>query len=112
MDWGRSGLGETLATLRAAGVKTAGAMWSRAGAEEPAVIEGGSGRILVFAAGTEDSGIPADWAATKTNCGAGLWRDLSDCTVAHLARAVGAVKRPGDIAVLSLTVWWIPRGLT
>ena len=103
MDWGRPGLGETLATLRAWGVKTAGATCNRAEASKPAVIETGSvGRVLVFAAGTEDSGIPPHWAATDTDCGVALLSDLSDCTVEHIAGLVRAVKQPGDIAILSI----------
>jgi poly-gamma-glutamate capsule biosynthesis protein CapA/YwtB (metallophosphatase superfamily) len=103
MDWGRLGLAETLAALKAAGVKTAGAMWNRIEAAKPAVIDTGNGaRVLVFAAGMEDSGIRRDCAATDTDSGVAVLPDLSDGTVESVAELVRAVKRPRDIAVLSI----------
>ena len=103
IDWGRSGLAETLATLRRAGIKTSGAGRNLSEAEEPAIIEvGGDSRVLVFGVGTSDSGIPRDWAATDTRAGVVLLRDLSQSTVDRIAERVGAAKRPGDVAVLSI----------
>jgi poly-gamma-glutamate capsule biosynthesis protein CapA/YwtB (metallophosphatase superfamily) len=103
MDWGRSGLMETLASLQGAGVKTAGAGPSVDEATKPAVIEiGGHARVLVFAAGIADSGIPRDWAATDRESGVAWFSDLSGRTIRCMAENVRAVKRPGDIAVLSI----------
>ncbi len=103
MDWGRSGLKETLASLQAAGMKTAGAGLNLAEASKPAVIEiGGNARVLVFAAGTADSGIPRDWAATDREPGVALLPDLSDRTIGRLTELVHGMKRQGDIAVLSI----------
>jgi poly-gamma-glutamate capsule biosynthesis protein CapA/YwtB (metallophosphatase superfamily) len=103
LDWGRSGLAETLATLRRAGIQTTGAGPNLTEAEEPAVIDaGGDSRVLVFGVGTADSGIPRDWAATGTRAGVALLPDLSRSTADRLAESVGAVKRPGDVAVLSI----------
>ena len=103
IDWGRFGLAEALAALRRAGIKTTGAGRNLSEAEEPAIIEAGGGsRVLVFAVGTADSGIPRDWAATDTRAGVVLLRDLSQSTVARIAERVGAAKRPGDVAVLSI----------
>jgi len=103
IDWGRSGLAETLATLRRAGIKTTGAGRNLSDAEEPAIIEaGGASRVLVFGVGTADSGIPRDWAATDTRAGVVLLRDLSQRTVDRIAERVGAAKRPSDVAVLSI----------
>ena len=103
IDWGRSGLAETLATLRSAGIKTTGAGRNLREAEEPAIIEAGrNSRVLVFGAGTADSGIPRDWAATDTRAGVVLLRDFSERTVDRITERVDAAKRPGEIAVLSI----------
>lgn len=103
LDWGRSGLMETLASLQGAGVKTAGAGSNLIEASKPAVIEiGRSARVLVFAAGTPDSGIPQDWAATDRESGVVLLPDFSDRTIGRLSEIVRSVKRPGDVAVLSI----------
>ena len=58
--------------------------------------------MLVFAAGTTDSGIERSWAATDTDSGIALLPDLSDATVDRIAQHVVNVKRPNDIAVLSI----------
>jgi len=103
LDWGRSGLAETVATLRRAGMKITGAGRNLSESEEPAVIEvGADSRVLVFGVGAADSGIPGDWAATDRQAGLALLKDFSPSTVDRIAESVGAVKRPGDIAVLSI----------
>ena len=103
MDWGRSGLKETLASVQAAGMKSAGAGPSLAEAAQPAVIEvGDNARVLVFAACTADSGIPRDWAATDREPGVSLLPDLSDRTIGRLTELVHGMKRQDDIAVLSI----------
>src|SRR5262249_48741541 len=100
LDWGPSGLLETLATLREAGHRTAGAGRDLAEAQQPAVKEVGESRVLVFAAATEDSGVPPHWAATKIRPGIALLPNLSGATATSFADRVGAIRRPGDIAVL------------
>lgn len=60
LDWGATGLVETVDTLRKARITTVGAGRTRREAEAPAVLEvEGKGRILVFASGVETSGIPS-----------------------------------------------------
>ena len=103
LDWGPFGLTDTIATLRQAGVKTAGAGRNLAEAREPAVIEvGGNSRVVVFAVGTADSGIPPHWAATEAKAGVELLPNLSGETVASIAERVHAARRPGDVIVLSI----------
>jgi poly-gamma-glutamate capsule biosynthesis protein CapA/YwtB (metallophosphatase superfamily) len=103
LDWGRPGLADTLCELRNAGIKTAGAGSNLAEAMAPAVIEvEDRSRVLVFAAGLADSGIELDWAATESNSGVALLPNLSGKTAGHVTEQVAAVKRPGDIAVLSI----------
>ncbi len=102
LDWGPRGLDETLATLRRAGVRTAGAGHDGGEAAAPGVIDlAHERRCLVFALATGDSGVPDAWAA-GAGPGVNLLRDFSAASVARIARAVAAQKRPGDIAVLSI----------
>jgi poly-gamma-glutamate synthesis protein (capsule biosynthesis protein) len=103
LDWGYAGLAETLATLKNMGVQTAGAGRNLDEAEAPAVLEAaGKGRVIVLAFGAETSGIPKSWAATRDTPGVHLLPDLSDTTVHDIAGKVQAVKRDGDIVVVSL----------
>ena len=103
LDWGEAGLRETLTTLAAAGLKSAGAGLDAAAAAAPAIIEtGGRGRVIVFAMGSTTSGIPPDWAATQARPGVDLLADLSAESARHIAERVRQVKRPGDIVVASI----------
>lgn len=78
LDWGRSGLIETLETLESAGIKTAGAGRNATEAAAPAVLDvPGKGRVLVFAYGSPTSGIPWDWAAGADRAGINLIGDLT-----------------------------------
>jgi poly-gamma-glutamate capsule biosynthesis protein CapA/YwtB (metallophosphatase superfamily) len=103
LDWNYAGLRETLATLAAAGLATAGAGPDRAMARSPATLcIPGGGRVLVFAAGLGSSGIPPGWAATADRPGINLLADLSGESVAEIATAVGDLRQPGDVVVISL----------
>ena len=102
LDWGRSGLADTICTLRQAGIVTAGAGETLADAWKPAIIQLGNSRALVFAAGTSDSGIERQSAATDHTPGIAFLRDLSDATVSHIAKQVAEVKRNGDTAIFSI----------
>jgi poly-gamma-glutamate synthesis protein (capsule biosynthesis protein) len=103
MDWGQKGLAETLAMLHRAGIRTAGAGGDATEAAAPAIIELADGvRILVFAFGMEDGGVPFTWSATKDRSGVNILEDLSARSIDAVARQVGAYKRRGDIVVMSL----------
>jgi len=103
LDWGRAGLQETMSSLQGAGIGTAGAGPDLAAAVQPGVIETArAGKVLVFAFATADSGVPPDWAATGTECGISFLSDLSDATADRLAAQVSSLKRPGDVAVVSV----------
>jgi poly-gamma-glutamate synthesis protein (capsule biosynthesis protein) len=103
LDWGYQGLAETLQTLDEAGLAHAGAGLDAATAAAPAVIDvAGTGRVLVFAVGSTTSGIPPMWRATENSRGVDLLEDLSEDTARRLAAQVGAVKRPGDVAIVSI----------
>ncbi|MDP3759285.1 MAG: CapA family protein [Ramlibacter sp.] len=103
LDWGPAGLDETLATLHAAGLRTAGAGRDQAEAAQPAVIEIDAGqRVLVFAFATPGSGTPEDWAARAGRGGV----NFMDRLCVHSADAVAALtarhRRPGDAVVVSV----------
>jgi poly-gamma-glutamate synthesis protein (capsule biosynthesis protein) len=109
LDWGRSGLEETLHSLREAGIGAAGAGFNLAEAVQPRVVEttpagaesGSTGRVLVFAFATADSGVPPEWGATATQCGISYLPDFSEAAADRLAAQVSSVRRPGDVAVVS-----------
>lgn len=103
LDWGYSGLLETLKSLESAHIKTAGAGRNAEQAEAPAVLEVcGKGRVLVFSFATMTSGIPPDWAASEDKAGVNLFADLSRKTAGIAAERMRRMKRPGDVVVASL----------
>lgn len=103
MDFGVSGLLETLATLRTFDLGLAGAGHDLTEATTPALIEiPGNGRLVVFAFGSTTSGIPPDWAAGPHRPGVWLLPDLSSRTLERVAERVGATKRRGDVVVASI----------
>ncbi len=103
LDYGYAGLRETLETLAAARVKTAGAGRTLAEAEQPAILElPGHRRVIVFSLGSETSGILPAWAATEARPGVDLLPDLSDATAARIVARLHRVRRPGDVAIASI----------
>lgn len=103
LDWGRTGLLETLATLRRLGIRTAGAGRDRAEAMAPAVLEvAGGGRVLFFAFGSGTSGIPPEWGAAADRPGVHRLADLSPATARQLAAQIRATKKEGDLVVASV----------
>jgi poly-gamma-glutamate synthesis protein (capsule biosynthesis protein) len=102
LDWGYAGLSETLDTLHAAGLRTAGAGRDRTEAAAPAIIDLATGRVLVFAYGLASAGVPPEWAASEDRAGVSFLDELSEQAVDGIARQVGAAKRAGDIAVASI----------
>jgi poly-gamma-glutamate synthesis protein (capsule biosynthesis protein) len=78
LDWGYDGLAETLRTLDAAGIAHCGAGRDATEAAAPAVLDvPGKGRVLVFSYGSETSGIPAEWRATRERPGGSLFASRS-----------------------------------
>ena len=103
LDWGFAGLRETLAALRGAGVRSAGAGERLEEAEAPAVLEvAGKGRVLFAACGSVTSGIPWEWGATEDGPGVNLLEDLSADEAERIGTRAAAQKRAGDIAVVSI----------
>ncbi|MBS7660651.1 CapA family protein [Pseudomonas lalucatii] len=102
LDWGEAGLLDTLSGLDAHGLQHAGAGIDEAGATAPAVLSLPGGRLLFFAFATEDSGVPAHWAADRLRPGVARLDDLSPRSLERIARLIRAAKRPGDRVVLSI----------
>ena len=103
LDWGASGLMETLDTLHGAGLKTAGAGKDRLEAEAPAVLPiADTHRLLVFSLGAESSGVPYSWAATERAPGVAFLADLSRHTVDRIARNIQSVRQAGDLVIASV----------
>lgn len=103
LDWGYSGLKETLEILKKVDVKFSGAGLNLKEAETPAVMEAkGKGRVIVFSFGTVTSGIPFSWAARKDRPGVFLLEDLSDKTVKYIQEKVNGIKRQRDIVIASI----------
>lgn len=103
LDWGYSGLEDTLQVLKKAGIRSAGAGCNLAEAATPAVVEiSGKGLVLVFGFGSETSGIPDSWAAAPKKPGVNLLHDFSDETVLSIQERINKVKRPGDVVVASI----------
>jgi poly-gamma-glutamate synthesis protein (capsule biosynthesis protein) len=103
LDWGRKGLLETLEVLERASVPYSGAGRNLDAATAPAIVSAGEARrVLVFALGDESSGIPGDWAAGEAAPGVALLPDLSLATAADVARRINALRRPGDLVVVSI----------
>jgi poly-gamma-glutamate capsule biosynthesis protein CapA/YwtB (metallophosphatase superfamily) len=103
LDWGLQGLDETLATLHAAGLATAGAGANLQQARAPAVVSRRDGaRLLLFAAATPSCGVPPDWAARAQRGGVDLLPRLDDDAAQDLAERVRQQRRDGDVVVVSL----------
>lgn len=102
LDWGEVGLVDTLAHLDARGVQHAGAGLVKDSAEAPAILPLPGGRLLLFAFATEDSGVPAHWAADPQGPGVARLDDLSASTLKRVAQRIRAARRRGDRVVVSI----------
>lgn len=103
IDWGRAGLLDTLQTLAAAGVRTAGAGRDREQAWAPAELPlRGGGRALLFGLATASSGVPRDWEADAGRPGVAWLATVSADAAREVAAAIARMRRPGDLVVVSI----------
>jgi poly-gamma-glutamate capsule biosynthesis protein CapA/YwtB (metallophosphatase superfamily) len=108
LDWGQTGLLDTLATLERLAIKTTGAGRNLAEASAPAVLEiPGKGRLVVLSFAAETSGTPLSWAATRDTAGVNLLTELSVASIAQIAEQVARIRQPGDIVIVS--IHWGPN---
>ncbi len=103
LDFGRSGLEETLDVLSGADLRTAGAGRDLDEAQRPAEVplEDG-GRVLVFALGVASGGVHGSWAATDDQPGLAFLAEPSPEAAAALTDRIERHERPGDVTVVSL----------
>jgi poly-gamma-glutamate synthesis protein (capsule biosynthesis protein) len=103
LDWGGEGLAETIRVLHAAGIRTAGAGADAQEAAAPAIFElPDGGRLLLFAAAEESSGVPRSWGAAQGQPGIALLDEVSARGTGDLMRAIAAQRRPSDTVIVSL----------
>ncbi len=103
LDWEAPGLLETLNALHEAKIAVAGAGRDVREAAMPAVLPVPDvGRVIVFAFGAESSGVPSEWRARRNRPGVNILPGLLPSTVDLIARQVKAVRRGGDVVVVSL----------
>jgi poly-gamma-glutamate capsule biosynthesis protein CapA/YwtB (metallophosphatase superfamily) len=108
LDWGRSGLVDTLQVLEQHHIHVAGAGRDVAQASAPAILDvAGKGRVVVIGFACASSGVPADWAATRDRPGVNLLDNLSEATAVNLAQKLQSARKPGDIVVVS--IHWGPN---
>lgn len=103
LDFGYQGLADTLRTLDGAGIRGVGAGLDAKRAQSPAVVELPDGtRVVIASCGMGSSGIPHGWAATGRRPGVAHVPDMSDRSAASISARVLALKRQGDIAIVSV----------
>ncbi|MFD5798942.1 CapA family protein [Streptomyces diastatochromogenes] len=103
LDFGPPGLAETLDSLAAAGLRSAGAGRDEAEAWRPATVPLRSGgRVLVFSFGMPSSGIPHSWAAGAEQSGVALVAAPTEGAAAEFADRLRQSGRPDDIVVASV----------
>ncbi len=103
LDWGYSGLSETLRSLDAVGIAHSGAGNNAEAAAAPAVLNvADKPRVLLFSFGSTTSGIPREWSATSSRAGVNLLDDLSDATAARVADQMRHLRKPGDLLIASI----------
>jgi poly-gamma-glutamate synthesis protein (capsule biosynthesis protein) len=103
LDWGADGLRDTLATLHAAGIASAGAGTDASQAEAPAALPLPDGtRLLLFAWAGPGCGVDADWAAGDERPGVAWLARLDDAAAQAVSRRVQRDRRDGDRILVSL----------
>ena len=103
LDWGRSGLVETLDTLEEAGIASIGAGRNLAEATAPIVVPGaGNSRVILSAFGATTSGIPATWTAEDKVPGVNLLPAYCEAAISKVGASIRTLKGPSDIAVASI----------
>lgn len=108
LDWGEAGLVETLKVLDQLGIAAAGAGHNQDEARASAIRDiPRKGRVVVFAYALPTSGVPPLWAAMPDWPGVNFLPDLSEASVDRVVRDVSAVRRSGDVILVS--IHWGPN---
>ena len=103
LDWGPSGLVDTVTALQRLKIKSAGAGRNFAEAEAPAALPvAGKGRVLVFSFALSSSGTPRGWGAKADAAGVNVLADLSAASAERVCREIEQARQPSDIVIVSL----------
>ncbi|MFG3691284.1 CapA family protein [Micromonospora sp. NPDC047740] len=103
LDFGPTGLTDTLDTLHTAGIRTAGAGRDADEAWRPAVVRlTGGHRLLVWSVGTPSSGVYPQWAAADGRPGVAYLPDASARSAEALTERIAREARPGDLLLVSV----------
>jgi poly-gamma-glutamate capsule biosynthesis protein CapA/YwtB (metallophosphatase superfamily) len=102
LDFGTIGLADTLHHLARGRLAAVGAGPNRTAARRPLAVPVRQGRVLVVAAATTCSWVPASWAASDDQPGVALLPDLAPSTAVELAETLRVRRLPGDITVASV----------
>lgn len=103
LDFGRSGLQETLEALGERGILWSGAGDDEASACEPARVRLSDGESLsFFSVGHGSSGIPPSWSAGPSRSGLALLPDLSHHTADALLRRIQEAGCAGTLVIVSI----------
>jgi poly-gamma-glutamate capsule biosynthesis protein CapA/YwtB (metallophosphatase superfamily) len=104
LDYGRTGLLETLDCLARERQRSVGAGRDAAQAWQPAVVavRDADQRVVVMSVADVSSGVPSAWRSTSGRAGVALLPDLSAATADAVAGTVERASRTGDIRVVSI----------
>jgi poly-gamma-glutamate synthesis protein (capsule biosynthesis protein) len=102
MDWGESGLAQTLDVLDGAGIRVVGAGRDDGEAWRPVVVARGPHRVSVFGLGALSSGIPHQWAARPGRPGVAFLADLDDRALDAIASVIADAGTGDDVVVASI----------
>ncbi|HEY8161622.1 MAG TPA: CapA family protein [Methylocystis sp.] len=103
LDWGRTGLFDTLETLERLKIKSAGAGRCLAEAWAPAIFEiPGKGRVLIFSCACVSSGAPISWAAKSDDAGIALLPSFSEQNASQVIDNISRVIQANDVIVFSV----------
>jgi poly-gamma-glutamate capsule biosynthesis protein CapA/YwtB (metallophosphatase superfamily) len=103
LDWGHTGLLDTLTALERLQIKVAGAGRNLDEASAPAIFPvAGKGRVLVFSFAVVTSGTPRSWNATRDSPGVNLLTDLSEKTALRISSEITCHRQPHDVIVVSI----------
>ncbi|MEU1980930.1 CapA family protein [Nocardia sp. NPDC019395] len=108
LDFGITGLLDTLTALAEANIRTAGAGRDLAAAQQPAVVPLPDGsRVVIHSVSTLSSGVSPDWAATVDRPGIRVITHPSAENADELAAQTSVHRQSGDLTIVS--VHWGPN---
>ncbi|MCA9017658.1 MAG: CapA family protein, partial [Planctomycetaceae bacterium] len=94
--------------LKQTGLQIAGAAKNQQEAEAPAIFDLPNGtRVLVFALGSNTSGVPSAWSAGEDKPGVHLFDESSGTAIERLRKLIDSYGQPDDLILVS--IHWGPN---